>query len=374
MNATDEERLARVCLSRLGEPGDAPLGRLVARVGAVGAVASVRTGRVPPDLGITEEKVGGWQIRLPKTDPEALLFVCEQFGGRFVCPGNAEWPTTLDDLGARAPHGIWIRGAADLRHACLRSVALVGARAATPYGLRVAADLGAELADRAWTVVSGGALGIDAAGHRGALAADGLTVAVLANGIDSYYPPRNAELLAEIARRGLLVSELPPGERPTQLRFISRNRLIAALTRGTVVVEADLRSGANITANDARKLNRKVMAVPGPVTSVMSRGCHRLLRADSPATLVTSAPEIIEEAGLMGEGLEPQPRGPVLARDSLDLESRQVLDAVPLRGGSVPAQVAVTAGVDINTARSRIALLSALGFIQKSAAGWTLKR
>jgi DNA processing protein len=374
MTVITAERLARVTLTKLGEPGDAPLGRLVASVGAIAAVEVVRSGRLPPEAGITSEKLGGWQLRLPGADPEALLFVCGQFGGRFVCPGDSEWPTTLDDLGPRAPHGIWVRGDADLRHSCLRSVALVGARAATPYGLRVASDLGADLADRAWTVVSGGALGIDAASHRGALAAEGLTVAVLANGVDTVYPPRNTALLAEIASRGLVVSELPPGEGPTQLRFISRNRLIAALTRGTVVVEADLRSGAHITANDARKLDRKVMAVPGPVTSVMSRGCHKLLRADHPARLVTSAPEIIEEVGMMGEGLEPEPKCPSLPRDSLDLESRQVLDAVPARAGALPAQIAIAAGVDLNTARSRMALLAALGFIHKTPAGWTLKK
>jgi DNA processing protein len=236
----------------------------------------------------------------------------------------------------------------------------------------VAADLGADLADRAWTVVSGGALGIDAAAHRGALDAEGLTIAVLANGNDTAYPPRNTELLAEIARRGLVVSELAPGEGPTQLRFISRNRLIAALTRGTVVVEADLRSGAHITANDARKLNRKVMAVPGPVTSVMSRGCHKLLRADHPARLVTSAPEIIQEVGMIGEGLEPEPQAAALPRDSLDLESRQVLDAFPARGSALPAHVDIAADIDINTPRSRMALLAALGFIHKTPAGWTV--
>jgi DNA processing protein len=249
----------------------------------------------------------------------------------------------------------------------------VGARAATDYGKRVSSELAAELTDRGWTVVSGGALGIDAAAHRGALAADGPTVAVLASGIDVAYPPRNEVLLAEIAQRALLISEWPPGTTPTRLRFLVRNRVIAALTRATVVVEADLRSGSLNTAKYARQMNRPVLAVPGPVTSLMSRGCHKWLR-ENLATCAATAAEIIESAGRIGADLAPEQRGPILPRDHLDPESLLVLDAVPGRTGAGPAQIAVAAGIDINTARSRLSLLSAAGFVERCEQGWRLPR
>ncbi|KIF67740.1 hypothetical protein HY68_02335, partial [Streptomyces sp. AcH 505] len=187
-------------------------------------------------------------------------------GGRFVCPGDQEWPSQLDDLGAAAPIGLWVRGGPDLRLWALRSVAVVGARACTPYGAHMAAGLGAGLAERGWVVVSGGAFGVDAAAHRGALAAGGATVAVLACGVDVVYPRGHAELIARIAEQGLVIGELPPGDHPTRSRFILRNRVIAALTRGTVVVEAQYRSGSLVTARSAQRLGRHTIGVPTPLS------------------------------------------------------------------------------------------------------------
>ncbi|MCW2885033.1 MAG: processing protein [Streptosporangiaceae bacterium] len=379
MTVSDDERLARAMLSYLAEPGDALLGRLVARVGPLATLDVVRSGRVPTGLvgGRDErrltERLAGWRVRLPNADPEADLVVCERLGGRMICPGEPEWPTQLDDLGDRRPYALWLRGPGDLRYGCLRSVSVVGARAATDYGKRVSSDLAAELAERGWTVVSGGALGIDAAAHRGALAAEGQTVAVLASGLDVAYPPRNEVLLAEVARRALLISEWPPGTTPTRLRFLVRNRVIAALTKATVVVEADLRSGALNTARYAREMNRPVLAVPGPVSSLMSRGCHKWLREDLAICAATAA-EIIETAGQIGADLAPEQRGPVLPRDQLDPGSLLVLDAIPARAGAGPAQIAVAAGIDINTARSRLSLLSAAGFVERCEQGWRLPR
>ena len=290
-----------------------------------------------------------------------------------ICPGDPEWPSQLDALADTAPYALWLRGPADLRYGCLRSVAVVGARAATTYGIRIAAELGAELADRRCTVVSGGALGIDAAAHRGALAADGTTVAVLAGGVDHAYPPRNDGLFAEIAQRALLVSEWPPGSTPTRLRFLVRNRVIAALTKGTVVIEADVRSGALNTAKYARELNRPVMAVPGPIGSVVSRGCHKWLR-EGMATCVSSAAEVMDTVGHIGDDLAPEQRGPVLPRDELEPVTRLVLEAVPARSSAGPAQIAVRAGVDLGTVRSRLGLLSAAGFVERCGQGWRLPR
>ncbi|MCD0448416.1 DNA-processing protein DprA [Actinocorallia sp. API 0066] len=324
---------------------------------------------------MTEKRLAGLRMRAGAFDLEGALFICAQFGGRVLVPGDAEWPTTLGHLGEAAPLLLWVRGRADLRAVCLRSVAIVGARAATPYGTRVAADLGAELADRGWTVVSGGALGVDGAAHRGALAADGTTVAVLASGVDVAYPPRHEAMFDEIAATGLLVSEWPPTAHPTRPRFLVRNRVIAALTKGTVVVEADLRSGALNTARHARDLGRHLMAVPGPVTSLMSRGCHDLLRAAPPHTrLVTCAEDVIEEVGAIGEGLDRPDGRPVLPRDHLDPDSRAVLEAVPATPRGAPAEaIAAAASVDLPTTRSRLALLAATGFVDRTRTGWRLR-
>ncbi|GAA3196838.1 DNA-processing protein DprA [Actinocorallia longicatena] len=370
----ERERWARAWLSAVGEPGDGFMYRLVAQEGAVGAVEAVRRGCVPDGLGISERRLDGWRMRVAAADPDAAMFICEQVGGRLLCPGDLEWPSTLGHLREAAPIALWVRGGPDLRQICLRSVSVVGARLASPYGERVAQELGAEMAEQGWTVVSGAALGIDAAAHRGCLAAEGLTVAVLANGIDLAYPPRNSGLLAEIAARGLIVSEWPPGTHPTRPRFLVRNRVIAALTTGTVVVEADLRSGALNTANHARSLGRHLMAYPGNVTSLMSRGCHDLLRSTPPARLVTNSTEVIEEVGRIGEGLT-RPDRPTYPRDTLDPDSRQVLEAVPATGGgATPMEIATAASVDLITARSRLSLLHAMNFIERTRTGWRLRK
>jgi len=371
----DGEGVARAWLSGVCEPGDEAAWRLVARLGAEGAAEAVRRGRVPGGLGITEKKLAGWRMRAEAFDLDGVLFLAEKIGGRVLTPGDPGWPTTLDQLDESAPLMLWIRGHGDLRQLCLRSVSVVGARAASPYGRRAAAELGAEMAERGWTVVSGGALGIDGEAHRGALAADGVTIAVLANGVDVPYPPRHAGLFAEIARTGLLVSEWPLASHPTRPRFLVRNRVIAALTKGTVVVEADLRSGALNTAHRARDLGRHLMAFPGPVTSVMSRGCHELLRSTPPTTrLVTCAEDVIEEVGRIGEGLDRPDGGPVLPRDHLDPDSRSVLEAVPATLSGAPAHaIAASAAVDLPTARSRLSLLAATGFVDRTRTGWRLR-
>lgn len=378
MTVSDEERFARATLSAIAEPGDAAMGRMLAQVGPLEALAIVR-GQTPPPPGaingsMPEQRLAAWRARLATADPEADLTVCERLGGRLVCPGDPEWPATLNDLGHKRPYALWLRGPGDLRFGCLRSVAVVGARAASPYGLRVASELAAELADAGWAVVSGGAMGVDAAAHRGALAADGHTVAVFANGVDRLYPACNDALFAEMTRRALLLSESPPGTDPNRLRFLVRNRVIAALTAGTVVVEAAARSGALSTATWARELGRVVMAVPGPVSSANSVGCHGLLRAAPPARCVTRAAEVVEEVGRIGTDLAPVPRGPVLPRDELDPTTRSVLEAVPSRGTAGPAQIAVKSGVDLPTTTSRLGYLSAAGFVERASGGWRLRR
>ncbi|MFI0368483.1 DNA-processing protein DprA [Actinomadura sp. 1N219] len=371
-----DERTARATLTAVAEPGDAFLNRIIDYSGPQQALESIRTGRLPDDVPADMKEIKrleNWRIRLIAAEPDQDMAVCAQFRGRLICPGDPEWPTTLDDLGSGRPYALWLRGPGDLRYSCLRSVAVVGSRAASPYGMRAAADFASELADAGWTVISGGALGIDAAAHRGALAADGPTVAVLANGVDVPYPASNESLFAEIARRSLLVSESPPGTHPHRLRFLVRNRVIAALTRGTVVVEAEARSGALNTATWASKLGRMVMAVPGPITSRSSVGCHRLLREDG-ATLITRTEEIIEAVGRLGADLAPPRHSPVLPRDRLEPVTRAVLEAFPARGAAGPAQLAVNAGVDLTTINAKLGLLAAAGFVERTSSGWRLTK
>lgn len=363
--AGEEERLARVALSRVVEPGDERVGRLVAGSSA----AEVWAALLAKDLRVTG--VDGYQLRLPEADPHRDLERAEAAGIRVVVPGDPEWPGGLDGFGAKAPLLLWVKGEPDLAALTERSLAIVGARAATDYGEYVAAELAADLAARGWTVVSGGAYGIDARAHRGALAAQGSTVAVLACGVDVAYPRGHETLFREIARRGLIVGELPPGCTPTRFRFLERNRMIAGLTAGVVVVEAAVRSGAANTARWAERLGRPVMAVPGPVTSSMSAGCHVLLRSHT-AECVTDAAEVIEVVGRIGADLAPERRGEVDPRDALRPEPRTVLEAIPARGSCTPDRLARLTGVDPRRLLGILGELEAAGWVDRDEGGWCL--
>ncbi|HEX5741364.1 MAG TPA: DNA-processing protein DprA, partial [Pilimelia sp.] len=252
------------------------------------------------------------------------------------------------------------------------SVAVVGARACSPYGAHVAADLGHGLAARGWPVVSGGAFGIDAAAHRGALAAGGPTVAVLACGVDRTYPAGNAALFERILADGLVVSEWPPGAAPHRHRFLIRNRVIAALAAGTVVVEATARSGALATVRRAVALQRVPMAVPGPTTAATSVGCHQLLRDEPAARLVTGAAEVLEEVGRIGADLAPVPRGPESARDRLPPTAARVLEEVP-HGRPAPSDaLSAQAGIPLRDVLRAMPLLVDLGLVRSVDGGYVL--
>ncbi|MEU1768578.1 DNA-processing protein DprA [Streptomyces rimosus] len=370
----EEERKARAALTRIVEPGDETVGRWLRRTTPVQLVQSLVGEREMP-TGVSEEKFEGLRLRATRLDvvnkPAEDLAAVAALGGRFVCPGDDEWPQQLEDLEDGRPIGLWVRGRANLRLWALRSVAVVGSRACTEYGAHMAATLGASLADRGWTVVSGAAYGVDGAAHRGALAAEGATVAVLASGVDHAYPRGHTELIGRVAEQGLVIAELPPGDHPTRSRFILRNRLIAALTRGTVVVEAELRSGSLVTARRAAGLGRFTMGVPGPVTSGLSAGVHQLLRGE--AVVVTNAAEIIELVGSIGD-LAPVQRGPVLARDLLDPAASRVLEAVPARGGADLRRLARDSGMAEEVTQGKLFELQSLGFVQRGGAVWELAR
>lgn len=372
MTASPQERLARAALSRLTEPGDPRLSSLVTELGAVRVHEHLAGER---DLGGVLTDVAA---RLADLDPEQELARAQRQGIRFVVPGDQEWPTAVEDLDrcdpvqdrGGAPLGLWLRGPLELTEVA-GAVAVVGSRSATSYGADVAGEIAAGVGRAGRGVVSGAAFGIDQAAHRGALAGGGTTVAVLACGVDRAYPAAHRELIDHIAGHGLVVSELAPGCAPTRLRFLARNRIIAALTRGTVVVEAAVRSGALNTANWADRLSRVVMGVPGPVTSAPSQGVHQLVRTGG-AVLVTSGAEVLEQVGGSGEHLVEVPRGPRRSRDGLPTRDAQVLDAVPVGSAAGADSVARTAGVGLVEARRALTRLEGRGLVEHLDTGWTL--
>ena len=356
------ERAARAALTRLAEPGDAWLGRAVAGLGAAEVLDRVRSARAGED-----ERLAHYRVRLPALAADAGL--AARAGARVVVPGDDEWPAALEDLGDRMPIALWVAGEGNLADLARRSVSVVGARACTAYGEHVAGELAAGLGDRGWTVVSGGAYGIDAAAHRGALAVDAPTVAVLACGVDVPYPAAHDGLLRAIRTHGAVVSELPPGSRPTRRRFLDRNRVIAALGRGTVVVEAATRSGAKNTAGQADDLSRPVMAVPGPVTSAASVGCHELIRARG-AALVTGAADVLDQVGDLVADAQDLRRGEPRPHDSLDPVTLRVLEALPVRRRAGADSVGRVAGLAAPTVLRALGLLAATGLADAHEGRW----
>ncbi len=367
-----DERLARLALSMLGEPGGLRMARMVADLGAEQLYAGLLDGRDPH--GMRTDVAG----RLQDLEPERDLERAARRGIRWIIPGEPEWPAALDDLETveplqalgGAPLGLWVRGPLRL-DTLLAPVAVVGARSATTYGTDVAAELGAGLARAGATVVSGAAFGIDQAAHRGALAGDGATVAVLACGVDRAYPAAHQQLLDHIGDHCAIVSEVAPGCAPMRVRFLSRNRVIAALSRGTVVVEAAVRSGALNTASWTSRLNRPLMGVPGPVTSAPSEGVHQLIRSGA-ATLVTRADDVLELAGLMGEHLVEVVRAPTTARDRLTRRQQRVLEAVPVVHSAAAGSIARTAGLGVAEVESVLDGLARCWLVERLPTGWRL--
>ncbi|WP_166140345.1 DNA-processing protein DprA [Nocardioides ochotonae] len=372
MSAPEQERLARAALSRLTEPGEPRLSGLLAELGPVVLRDRLLEGRGSDGL---QDDVA---TRLAACDPVAELERAERLGLRFVVPGDEEWPAQLDDLAGveplhrrgGVPVGLWVRGPLRL-DALHHPVAVVGSRSATTYGTAVAAEISAIAGREGYAVVSGAAYGIDHAAHRGAVSADGPSVAVLACGVDRAYPVAHRAMLEFLAAEGAVVSEAPPGCAPTRIRFLARNRLIAALAEGTVVVEAAVRSGALNTATWTSRLNRHLMGVPGPVTSASSQGVHELVRGGA-ATLVTSGADVLEVLGAAGEHLAETPRGRERSRDRLTRRQQQVLDAVPLFQGAAVDSVARAAGVALLEVQTALVALERTGYVERGEDGWRL--
>lgn len=363
-----EDRAARLALNAVVEPGDLALAKLLERYQPEEIWELVQRGHGPAPW---VRRAAGWV-------PGRVEERAQRHRLRFIVPGDPTWPGGLEALAAcevggmgGAPLGLWLAGAVDLAGLMASSVALVGSRASTAYGERVASEWAAELSDAGTTVVSGGAYGIDAAAHRGSLAEGGPTVAVLAHGLDAVYPKGNDALFRRVREAGGLVSEYPPGEHPTRMRFLARNRLIAALTRCTVVVEAAARSGARNTASWALACGRPVAAVPGPVGNAQSFTPHRLIR-DGEATLVATLDQVRELIAPLGGDWDPRPAQPRLL-DTLEPGERAVYEALPSRGGRAAGELSLASGLPLPSTLAALGALEAAGLVARRGDGrWGL--
>ena len=395
---SDDVLVARAFLNRVCEPAWIPTWSAVRELGPVATAQALRSGR------LSGSDFAAAVARAAHADPYADLESAQRHGVRLVTPESDEWPhfafAALEAAGLRRleawhkgskfhdergelipPLALWVRGTLDLATVGVRSVAIVGSRASTEYGNWVARDWAERLSEREFVVVSGGAHGIDAAAHRGALSADGQTVLVSAGGLDRAYPPANAQLFERVAENGLLVSESPPGADPRRRRFLTRNRLIAALGTGTVVVEAASRSGARNTAGHCTGLGRPLMAVPGPITSERSAGCHELIAADQdPARLVASVEDVLEVIGGASDVTAIRPPAERASEDltrrldSLDPAARQVFDALPARAWVGPDRLALASGLSPLTVIRTLPALELAGLVESSVEGYRVAR
>jgi len=376
--SVDEVRQARAYLLRVAEPPAPALVGFVAEHGPVAAAARVRRGDCPAEvLKVTEARRG---FDLVGQD----FARAGEAGARLVVPEDDEWPEwpllTLYQAARRGvaeavpPLALWVAGEVALGTAADRAVAVVGARAATDYGEHHAAEFAFGLAGRGVPVFSGAAYGIDGAAHRGALAAEGVTVAVLGCAVDAGYPAGHIALLKRIVRSGgAVVSEYPPGATPARHRFLVRNRLIAALTEGTLVVEAGRRSGARNTASTAGALGKVVMALPGPVSSGMSAGCHELIR-DARATLVSTVDEVLETVGRFGIAEDTVSGRPKRRTDRLGPEALRAFEALAVRTDRSDAEVAVESGLPLRRVRALLPELEIDGFAVRGDSGWRRRK
>lgn len=355
-----DERLARIIWSLLTEPGPGAAQAWVQTHGALGALELLVAG----ELGQGSAAAG----RLDGLDVASVLRGLARLRVRVLIPGDREWPVGLDDLDD-PPHCLYVRGPADLATLRERGIALVGARAATPYGTTVARRMASDLCDRGYTVVSGAAYGIDAAAHEGALAVGGTTVAALACGLDRVYPAGHADLIGRIIGTGAVVSELPLGWAPYRQRFLLRNRLIAAATVGTVVVEAGPRSGSLNTANTADRVCRHVAMVPGPVTSQLSVGCHEWIRTRG-ASLVTDAADVLDLMAPLGEHAQEERRAPEVAEDAVEEFDATLWSAVPVRRGADLMTLAAASGLSATDTLAGLGRLVMSGLVERRDDRW----
>jgi DNA processing protein len=376
------DRFARASWTGIAEPGDRTAGELVGALGAGAALAAViehwsveRIAGTLAEAGVIvrldeiRAALERWEPRLKAAIALTALRQAARFRVQLLVPGDPVWPAGFDDLGEYAPIGLWLRGNRSTLETLPTSIALVGARAATGYGEHVTMEASAGLVDRGYTIVSGAAYGIDGMAHRAALASSGQTVAFLAGGVDRFYPSGHDALLTRIVETGAVVSELPCGSPPTKWRFLQRNRLIAASSLATVVLEAGWRSGSLNTAGHAGTLGRPLGAVPGPVTSAASAGCHRLIR-EFAAVCVTNADEMAELAPLRPLSSAPDSRA---EGDRLP-ERGRVLDAMSSRSPRSVVDIAGRCGLSVATVTAVLGAIELEGFASESDREWNRRR
>ena len=372
-------RQDRLGLSLVVEPGDPRLRNLLLTYEPAEILAAILGRHRLSGIRIPD----AWAERGRALDRTAEVAAAraKAAGLRWVTPGDKEWPMALSDLdhveplhGATgAPVGLWLRGVGHLAELCEQSVAIVGARDCTTYGAECASDLAADCADAGWTVISGAAYGVDGCAHRGAFMMNAPTAGVLACGADLDYPKSHGALIARISEVGVVISEQAPGEKPLKNRFLSRNRLIAALTQGTVVIEAAERSGSLNTLNWADQLGRTTMALPGPVTSQQSAGVHAAIRAGK-AVVVTRGREIIAELSGLGAVAEEQPSLPLTEFDRLPPAARSTLDGLDWAAARTVTEIASTVRLSTREVRAALDLLERRGLVLRAGAEWLLAR
>lgn len=384
------DRFARATWTGIAEPGDRLAGLVTQALGAAEALDGVVARWPAPQWqaavfhagvdGLAESEfqqaIERWQPRLKSAVALLALRQAVRYGARLLVPGDDGWPIGVDDLGLHAPIALWMRGTVAALPALQTSVALVGARSATTYGEHAVAELSAGLVDRGFAIVSGAAYGIDGMAHRAALASQGMTVAFLAGGVDRFYPSGHDALLTRMVAEGAVISELPFGQPPTRWRFLQRNRLIAAASQATVVVEAGWRSGSLNTAGHAAEIGRPIGAIPGPITSAASAGCHRLIR-DYDATLVTSADEVAELLGASstaGVPLGDPARSGEGASTSLSAEQTRLLDALSFTSPRELSDVAARAGLSVAAVQSLIGAFEIDERVTERERGWVKLR
>lgn len=391
---------ARASWTGIAEPGDRMAGELVAALGAERALALVieratpsairaainsATGSAPADqadatFGDIEAALDRWRPRMVSATAVIALRQAARYSARLLVPSDPSWPAGFADLGLHEPIALWLRGNESTLTTLAASISLVGARAATGYGEHVTMEASAGLVDRGYTIVSGAAYGIDGMAHRAALASSGQTIAFLAGGVDRFYPTGHDALLTRIVEAGAVISELPCGSPPTKWRFLQRNRLIAAASQATVVLEAGWRSGSLNTAGHAAAVGRPLGAVPGPVTSAASAGCHRLIR-EFDATLVTTADEMAELAPHAAAGSAPFDRQAGGGRSDLDgdrpghggTDDTRVIDALSTRAQRSAEDIARRSGLSVAAVQAALGTMELEGSATERDRGWIRK-
>ena len=359
--------------SLICEPGDMIAGLLRADLGPIESLILVIKGAdaasivkqlsndQSPNLTKTlTECLEVWRRRVRQADVFRSLEILRRIGGTLVTPQSSYWPEQLNDLQSGAPAALWLLGDPKRLLELSESVAVVGSRIVSEYGKAVTKDVVNTLVKDGKPIVSGGAIGIDAVSHQRTLELKGLTLAVMAGGIDRLYPTQNLELFKQIAKTGLIISEVAPGVSPTKWRFLQRNRLIAALSQATVVIEAGFRSGTINTAGHANELGRPVGAVPGPINSVRSAGCHQLIK-DGRAQLISVPSDLKElcgESDYFEKDFTSLGHWELRALDSLGDQERSI------------AEVSKVSGLTSFEAKTGLNRLAKLGLATPTSNGW----